>query len=61
MTNDSLTKTLAGIVGHANVLAEAADLAPYLTDWRGRYQGQALCVVRPGNSRRSGGRGRGLL
>jgi len=50
MTNDSLTKTLAGIVGHANVLAEAADLAPYLTDWRGRYQGQALCVVRPGNS-----------
>ena len=50
MTNDSLTKTLAGIVGHANVLAEAADLAPYLTDWRGRYQGQALCVVRPGNA-----------
>ena len=50
MTKDSLTKTLAGIVGHANVLAEAADLAPYLTDWRGRYQGQALCVVRPGNS-----------
>jgi len=50
MSNDSLTNTLAGIVGHANVLAEAADLAPYLTDWRGRYQGQALCVVRPGNS-----------
>jgi len=50
MTNDSLTKTLAGIVGHANVLAEAADLAPYLTDWRGRYKGAACCVVRPGNA-----------
>jgi len=50
MTKDSLTATLAGIVGHANVLAEAADLAPYLTDWRGRYKGAACCVVRPGNA-----------
>jgi FAD/FMN-containing dehydrogenase len=50
MTKDSLTATLAGIVGHANVLAEAADLAPYLTDWRGRYKGAACCVIRPGNT-----------
>ncbi|MGA7479126.1 MAG: FAD-binding protein, partial [Azonexus sp.] len=50
MTKDSLTATLAGIVGHANVLAEAGDLAPYLTDWRGRYKGAARCVVRPGNA-----------
>ena len=50
MTKDSLTATLAGIVGHANVLAEAGDLAPYLTDWRGRYKGAACCVVRPGNA-----------
>ena len=50
MTKDSLTATLAGIVGHTNVLAEAVDLAPYLTDWRGRYKGAARCVVRPGNA-----------
>ncbi|MGB9354238.1 MAG: FAD-binding oxidoreductase [Azonexus sp.] len=50
MTKDSLTATLAGIVGHANILAEAGDLAPYLTDWRGRYKGAASCVVRPGNA-----------
>jgi FAD/FMN-containing dehydrogenase len=50
MTKDSLTATLAGIVGQANVLAEAVDLAPYLTDWRGRYKGAARCVVRPGNA-----------
>ncbi|POO72241.1 hydroxyacid dehydrogenase, partial [Bacillus subtilis] len=24
------------------------DAAPYLTDWRGRYTGAALAVVRPG-------------
>ncbi len=50
MTKESLTATLARIVGHANVLAEAVDLAPYLTDWRGRYKGAARCVVRPGNA-----------
>ena len=50
MKGDSLTAALAGIVGPANVLAEAADLAPYLTDWRGRYRGAARCVVRPSNT-----------
>jgi FAD/FMN-containing dehydrogenase len=50
MSNDSLTKTLAGIVGNANILAKAGDLGPYLTDWRGRYKGAACCVVRPGNA-----------
>ncbi len=50
MTGDSLTATLAGIVGPANVLAEAVDLVPYLTDWRGRYRGAARCVVRPAST-----------
>ena len=50
MTGDSLTATLAGIVGRANVVAEAAALAPYLIDWRGRYRGAARCLVRPGSS-----------
>lgn len=25
-------------------------MAPFLTDWRGRYRGEAICVVRPGSS-----------
>jgi len=50
MTGDSLTATLAGIVGPANVLAEVVDLAPYLSDWRGRYRGAARCVVRPAST-----------
>jgi len=45
---DSLIARLAAIVGPANVLTQAADLQPYLTDWRGRYRGAAQCVVRPG-------------
>ncbi|MCK6391257.1 MAG: FAD-binding oxidoreductase [Azonexus sp.] len=45
-----LISRLAQVVGAAQVLTEAADLAPYLTDWRGRYRGQAQCVVRPGNT-----------
>lgn len=45
-----LKETLAAIVGHAQVLTAAADMAPFLTDWRGRYTGSALCVVRPGST-----------
>ena len=46
----SLSERLGGIVGAAHVLTAAADLAPFLTDWRGRYRGAARCVVRPGNA-----------
>ena len=42
--------SLSNIVGAANVLVDAADTAPFLTDWRGRYRGAAQCVVRPGNT-----------
>ncbi len=45
-----LLETLAGIVGVAQVMTDPADLAPFLTDWRGRYHGAAQCVVRPGNT-----------
>jgi FAD/FMN-containing dehydrogenase len=37
---------LASIVGEAHVLTGDA-AAPYLTDWRGRFTGKALAVVRP--------------
>ena len=48
--SSDLIQALAEIVGSAYVLTEAADLAPFLTDWRGRYRGAACCVVRPGST-----------
>jgi len=41
---------LAAIVGESRVLTAPADMAPYLTDWRGRYTGSALCVVLPASA-----------
>lgn len=46
----SLSERLAAIVGPDHVQVGADALAPYLTDWRGRYTGSAQCVVRPGNA-----------
>ncbi|GAB4062663.1 FAD-binding oxidoreductase [Uliginosibacterium sediminicola] len=41
---------LRAIVGDAHVLTADADRAAYELDWRGRYKGRALCVVRPGST-----------
>jgi FAD/FMN-containing dehydrogenase len=46
----SLPETLRAAVGAPHVLTEAADIAPFCTDWRGRYTGAPLCVVRPANT-----------
>ncbi|RFP21813.1 FAD-binding oxidoreductase [Duganella sp. BJB488] len=37
------------VVGDAFVLDSSADMAPFLTDWRGRFTGKALAVLRPGS------------
>ena len=37
------------IAGDAHVLARDCDMAPFLTDWRGRFTGKALAVLRPGS------------
>ncbi len=49
MTADFLSR-LRGIVGDAYVLTDPASLANYVEDWRGRYRGSALCVVRPAST-----------
>jgi len=49
-STQTLAEILATIVGASRVLTAAADVAPYLTDWRGRYTGAALCVVLPGST-----------
>ena len=41
---------LSAIVGERHVITHATDVAGYLTDYRGRYHGCALAVVRPGDA-----------
>ncbi len=45
----SLLQALHAAVGKAHVLTEG-DLAAYEVDWRKRYRGKALAVVRPGST-----------
>jgi FAD/FMN-containing dehydrogenase len=44
----TLLARVAAAVGPSHVLTAPADLAPALVDWRGRYHGRALALVRPG-------------
>ncbi len=46
----SLARQLAEITGSAHVLTDPGLLTSYVTDWTGRYQGAAACVVRPGSA-----------
>lgn len=50
MTNETILKELSDIVGQTNVITDANDLVTYTTDWRKRYFGNALAVVRPGST-----------
>lgn len=34
-------------IGDDNIIADAADIQPWLTDWRGRYHGKARAMVSP--------------
>ncbi len=47
MKTDTLLSRLEAIVGPRGLVTNAADMAPYLIDWRGLYQGRAAAVVRP--------------
>ncbi|GAB3625286.1 FAD-binding oxidoreductase [Pandoraea terrae] len=42
--------TLRAIVGEHGILSSAHDLEGFVEDWRGRYRGDALCVVLPRNT-----------
>jgi FAD/FMN-containing dehydrogenase len=45
-----LLERFAGIVGAANALTRPEDQAGYLREWRDRYVGKALAVLRPGST-----------
>ncbi|WP_300335005.1 FAD-binding oxidoreductase [Accumulibacter sp.] len=50
MNNANLIRKLADIVGTGQLLSTLEAMAPHLGDWRGRYQGAAICVVRPAST-----------
>jgi FAD/FMN-containing dehydrogenase len=41
---------LADIVGDNYVIDSAGDQEPYVVDWRARYRGRAVAVVKPGST-----------
>jgi FAD/FMN-containing dehydrogenase len=45
-----LQSAFAALIGDKNVLTAAHDTAPYTTDWRKQYRGEALCVLRPAST-----------
>jgi FAD/FMN-containing dehydrogenase len=45
-----LVEALAAIVGAGHLLTAPDEVAPFCTDWRGRYSGAARCVVRPADT-----------
>lgn len=47
---NSLIENLRTRLGATHVLTDAFDIAPYCTDWRGRYSGQPTCVAKPANT-----------
>lgn len=46
---------LAGIVGDRHLIGPGGDFEPYVVDWRGRYHGKALAVVKPGSTQEVSG------
>jgi len=45
-----LIGSLQAVVGAGHVLTGADDIAPFATDWRGRYSGVPLAIVSPGDT-----------
>ena len=47
---NELLGQLRKCLGPEHVLTDASSMAPYVTDWRRRYQAKPLAVVRPGST-----------
>ena len=50
MPMNALIATLRKLIGDRHVLTANDDVAPFCTDWRGRYTGTAVCVALPGST-----------
>lgn len=47
---DELVGRLRDVVGRSGIITHPAEMAGYITDWRHAYAGNAMAVVRPGNT-----------
>src|SRR5450631_3681945 len=47
------TEQLRALLGADAVLDQAGAMAPFLTDWRGRYAGRAIAVVQPATTQQA--------
>ncbi|VVE49701.1 2-hydroxyacid dehydrogenase [Pandoraea communis] len=50
VTRETLIHRLQDVLGADAVLSDEPDTAGYTEDWRGRYRGEALCVVLPSST-----------
>jgi FAD/FMN-containing dehydrogenase len=50
LNSAELLDHLRALLGEAQVLTAAADVEPYVHDWRGRYHGTTLAVLRPAST-----------
>jgi FAD/FMN-containing dehydrogenase len=48
---DQIISSLTEIVGRQHVILPNDDQEPYVVDWRGRYHGKAIAVVKPASTR----------
>ena len=49
-TSGAMVDALVAIIGAANVIPPGPDQESYVVDWRGRYHGKALAVLRPAST-----------
>ena len=50
MVSTGFLSKCRNVLGTTHVITAPRDMEPYLTDWRGRYTGNALAVLRPANA-----------
>ncbi|HNH23951.1 MAG TPA: FAD-binding protein, partial [Accumulibacter sp.] len=50
MNANNLLDQLRNVVGNDHLLTDDQTVSSLLNDWRGRYHGQARCVVRPADT-----------
>ncbi|MEO6248085.1 MAG: FAD-binding oxidoreductase [Sphingomicrobium sp.] len=50
MTQSALITTVRDRFGPKAVITDPGDIAPWLTDWRGRWHGQSAAILQPGST-----------
>lgn len=48
--NDDLRNRFIALVGQTHALVDTDDIAPHLTEWRGRWTGKTAAVLKPGTT-----------